>query len=205
MKIQVWVGGCLPESAIPELVETLQDDQIQLIDGWAAEQETIDHLIKNFKAPNSIELGFDIDIDGSTSAPDTDLNLDDYCKAHNLHIKKLLPPGRTSDGENFNECLFHWAPGMDFPDSIMTNGEGATAIDQAATLTLHEKLWRLYSKDKPLDDCPLHVNDKDGDVSLFAKARLAGKDFGEIFKEILLKRVGHEEIDMPPFTIQKGK
>ena len=207
MKMQVWVGGCLPESALPELVEAIQADNATLIDGWGVEQDPIDQLIQNFKEPNSIEFEFEIDIDRSTGAPATDLNLDDICKKYKLTFKKLMPPGIADAGEHFNECIYYWDPND--PDSdtayVMTDGEGEPAISQAATLSLHEKLWRLYSTDLPQDDCPLHVNDKDGDVSLFAKARLAGKDFGTIFKEILLKRVGHDEINMPPFTIQKGK
>jgi hypothetical protein len=202
MKMQVWVGGCLPESALDELIEVLKDDDVKLVDGDTPAHDK--HQILDFNLPNSIEFEFEPDTDMSTWMPAVDLNLDDFCKAHGLSIKKRTPPCTGPDGEHYNEALSYWLPGMDRFDTIPTNGEGDVSVDQNAVITLFDQLWDLQSKIQ-VDECPLHINDNDIVIATYAKNVMAGKPFNEIFKELLKSQVGHEEIEIPPFQIIKGK
>jgi len=203
MKMIVWVGGDLPESAIPELVETLQDDRVQMIDGWGVEQDPIETLIRDFQEPNSIELEYDVDyeMDGSVAVT---LELDDFCEKHGLTYKKLLPPAVNSSEEHHNECYFYWKPGMTpGPECIPTDGEGEIVMKQSDVLELFDTCWALSLC--PLSDMPLLINDKDDVTRLYAKDSLAGRHFNEIFKELLVSRIGHEEVGCPPFVIIKGR
>lgn len=203
MKMKVWVGGNLPESALPELVETLRDDGVKLVDGWDSEQDPIEQLLRDFKEPNSIEFEFDIDIDRSTGNPVDTLDLDDYCQKHQLSYKKLIPPSTTSEGEHLNECIQYWQPGMDDRVYISTDGESEVTVRQADVLELIDLCWALSQR--PLSDMPLLIHDPVPTNRLYAKACMAGKPFNEILKELLISLVGHEEVGCPPFKIIIGR
>lgn len=200
--MKVWVGGDLPESAIPDLVEALKDGQVQLIEGWDATQEPVEKLIRDFKEPNSIELEFDVDrdMDGTVTVS---LDLDTYCETHGLTIKKLLPPCVDSQGNHNNEGLYYWQPGMDNPMYIPTDGEGEIILLQKDALELHEQCWTLSQR--PLSDMGLLINDSDDVTRLYAIASMAGQTFPEIYRDLLVSRVGHEEVGCPPFRIIQGR
>ena len=199
----VWIGGDLPESALPELIETIQEDInndiLRLIDGWGVEQDSVENMIKGFKEPNSIEFGYEIDY-GPDDCLDIGTSLEDFCEAHNLTVKKRIPPC-VSDGKHYNEAYYVRAQGK--TEVIATDGEGEIALNQTATLNLFDKCWALSQLS--LEEIPLLINDKDEETRLYAKATLLNKPFNEIFKELLLQRVGHEEVGCPPFKIITGR
>lgn len=200
--MKVWVGGNLPESVLSKLVETLQDDQVQLIDGWDPIQDSIENLLREFKEPNPIEFVFEAELDRSTGTPTGTLNLDDFCQEHDLTYRKLLSPG-TSGEEHYNECYLYWQPGMEDAVYIPTNGEGEITVVQSEVLELHEQCWELSQR--PLTDMPLLINDGNAIAKFYAKASMAGKSFNKIFKELLISHLGHEEVGCPPFKIVHGR
>jgi hypothetical protein len=203
MKMTVWVGGGLPESKLPKLLEVLRDDNVKLIDGYNPDLDSPQQLL-DFNTPNSIEFEFEPDIDMRTWAMSVDLSLDDFCRDNNLAFKKRIPPCVGPDDEHWNEALSYWAPGMQNIDIIPTDGEGEITVRQNDTLELFDQLWALH-KSLTIDDCPLHINDQNHVTATYAKNVMAGKPFDEIFKELLKSQVGHEEIEIPPFKIIKGK
>ena len=201
MKLQVWIGGNLPESALPELVETLQEDSVQLIDGWGVEQDPIEKILRDYQGNEPLELEFeaDYDLDG---IPGT-MELDDYCEKCGLTLKKLLPPSVSSHREHLNECYYYQAPGMDGPTYTPTDGEGEVVMRQSDVLELLDACQTLSKR--PLDDMPLLINDEDEVTKLYAKASMAGQEYEEIFKDLLITRLGHTKIELPPFKIIQGR
>jgi hypothetical protein len=204
MNMQVWVGGNLPESALEELIDELRDDKVKLIDGWdhGDDVEEIEKLLRDFKEPNSIEFEFEMEYE-QDGTPATTLNLDHYCQRHGLTIKKLLPPCTNDEGEHANECYYYWAPGMSAAEYIPTSGEGDISLLQKDVLELLDACTALSQR--PLSDMPLLINDKDDVTRLYAKASMADKSFPEIFRELLISRVGHEEVGCPEFKIIPGR
>jgi len=201
MKMTVWVGGNLPESALPDLVEALQGNELLLIDGDDVTQDTTETLLRDFKEPNSIELEFELECEQDGSV-DPALDLDVYCETHRLTIKKLLPPCVSQYGEHNNEGLYYQTPGMSNPVYIPTDGEGEIVMRQRDVLDLLDACTKLSHR--PLSDMPLLINDTDEVTRLYAKASLAGKSSPEIYWELLVSRVGHEEVGCPPFRIIPG-
>lgn len=203
MKMQVWVGGNLPESLMEELIDELKEDidcdSLKLIDGWGVEQDPIETLIRNFKEPNSIEFEYDIDTDMNGEIHSITA-LDNFCKRHGLTIKKLMPPC-VSDGKHYNEAYYYYSPEKEC--CIETNGDGEVSLDQTATLLLHEQCWALSLR--PQEEMPLLINDEDEVTRLYAKASIAGQPFNEIFKQLLITRVGNEIPECPPFKIIPGR
>jgi hypothetical protein len=201
MEIRYWVGGNLPESLLPELIETLQDDEVSMIEGTSVpEGDSIENLLKSYHMKNSIEIEFNIDYDMDGELHDK-TTLDKFCTEHGLTFKKLMPPV-VSDG-HYNECIYYWTPGMGSVVCIPTDGEGNYVLDQTSTLVLFDECWALSQR--PVSDMPLLVNDKKDVPRLYATACLAGKSFDQIFKELLLSQVGHEETVCLPFKIIKGR
>jgi len=202
--MQVWVGGNLPESALEEFIDELRDDKVKLIDGWdhGDDVEEIEKLLRDFKEPNSIEFEFEVEYEHDGTVSNT-LNLDGYCQRHGLTIKKLMPPCTNEKGEHANECYYYRAPGMSNPEYIPTDGDSDISMTQKDVLELLDACTALFSR--PLSDMPLLINDKDEVTRLYAKASLAGKSFPEIFRELLISRVGHEEVGCPPFKIIIGR
>jgi hypothetical protein len=204
MRMQVWIGGNLPESALPDLIEILEDsvadDSLNLIDGWGIEQDTIENLIRGHKDPNTIELEFKIE-KGMDGEVHTCVDLDNFCQSHGLSIKKLLPPYAGDEG-HCNECYYVRLPGDDGPRCIPTDGLGNVEVKQSDVIELFDKCWALHQR--PLEDMGLLINDKDSVVSLYAKATLAHRPFEIIFKELLTTWVGNEIPDLPDFKIVAG-
>ena len=202
--MKVWVGGNLPESALEELIDELWDDDVKLIDGYDhdKDKEEIEKLIRDFKEPNSIEFQFEVEHEHDGTIANT-LNLDDFCQRHGLTIKKLLPPCTNEEGEHGNECYYYRTPGMSGPEYIPTSGEGDITLVQKDVLDLLDACTALSQR--PLSDMPLLIHDKDDVTRLYAIASMAGKTFPEIFRELLISRVGHEEVGCPPFKIITGR
>jgi hypothetical protein len=208
MKQVVRIGGSLPESAVQELIQVLQDDQVKLIEGEQASLEEIQERLRAYvgsanKAQLPVELEFELeyDMDGEVHP---ELQLDDFCKEHNLTFKKVLPPCVGGFGEHYNECICYWEPGMDNEISIPTDGDQHHVVRLDDVQVAFEALWRAHRL-VPEDEYPLHVNSDNSYTKFYALERMAGKDFGQIFAEYLLTKIGHEERACPPFTIIKGK
>jgi len=200
MKMFVHVGGDLPESALPDLLEALREDEVLLVDGDDPELNTEDQ-IRAFKFNNSIEFIFDI-CKGMDGEIHVGVELDGFCKQHGLTYKKLLPSTTSDDDEHLNECYYYYRPGDD-EVCIPTDGEGNIVISQQDTIELLDACWALYQR--PLEDMSLLINDKDEVTKTTALSRLSGKTFDVTFKELLLTRVGHAPISCPPFRIIPGK
>lgn len=201
MSMTVWVGGRLPESALPDLLEALRCDELIHVDGDDPDLKSEDQL-RAFNLPNPIEFEYDIDLDmsGGTS---TVLELDDFCETHKLSIKKLLPPCTSSDNERFNEAIYYRTPGMDHGITVLTDGSGDITMRQSDVLEFFDTLYALSHR--PISDMPLLINDPSAIIREYANERLAGKSFPETFKTLLIRHVGHEIPGLPPFEIIKGQ
>ena len=92
---------------------------------------------------------------------------------------------------------------MSGPEYIPTSGEGDITLVQKDVLDLLDACTALSQR--PLSDMPLLIHDKDDVTRLYAIASMAGKTFPEIFRELLVSRVGHEEVGCPPFRIISGR
>jgi len=92
---------------------------------------------------------------------------------------------------------------MSNPVYIPTDGEGEISMRQRDVLELLDACTALSQR--PLSDMGLLINDKDDVTRLYAIASLAGKSFPEIYRELLVSRVGHEEVGCPPFRIIPGR
>jgi hypothetical protein len=202
MIMHVNVGGDLPESLLPELRDILKGDDVILIEGDAAELEDDKQLLQ-FDLPNSIEFMFNLemDMDGELR---TRLELDDFCEDRGLTIKKLIPPFTSPGEDKSNEFITYWAPGMKRSVMIPTDGHGEAVIRVETVTTIFDILWNTHSTTAETD-YPLLVNDHEPWRKHYAISRMAGKDFGRIFKEALGELVVLPTPSCPPFTVIKGK
>jgi hypothetical protein len=202
MIMKVNVGGDLPESLLPELRDILKGDDVILIEGDAAELEDDKQLLQ-FDLPNSIEFMFNLemDMDGDLNVH---LDLEDFCIDNGLTIKKLIPPFTSPGEDKSNEFITYWEPGMKRSVTIPTNGHGETAIRVDIVTTIFDILWNTHSTTAETD-YPLLVNDSKPIRQRYAIARMAGKDFGQIFHEELGEVVVLPNPSCPPFTVIKGK
>jgi hypothetical protein len=197
MSMIVLVGGDLPRSALDELVETLEHDKLQMIgDDYA---EGISKQLLALDASTPVELQFELDSGG----PVATLHLDDFCKKHGLPYRKNIPPYVGDCGENYSECVYYWVPGMEEQVIVMVDDDGEVVCGQGAVLNLFNQLWDLHQR--PLSDMPLLINDEDVVTVEYAKATMAGRTFDEIFRDLLVRRIGGTIPDLPPFRIIQGR